>query len=546
MMPTSDNAQLRHWVYALLIVTSVAGVCGRIMSTGRNYDPGVYRAEGDVASSLAPWPKVRPEPTPTHGANDRSRWATVRALVDNGTYVVGHREFDETTGVAKREVPLSLAPIERSSFNLVELGIHVNLLPKEAKSLLAFAVSLISIFLDGKIKDKGIVTEDGWGTIDKVLKPDTHDFYSSKPPFLPTILAGEYWGLKRLFGWSIAEDRYWVIRTILVTVNALPFLAYLLLFAGLLEKFGQSDWSRLFLMATACFGTLISPFLSTLNNHTVAACTVVFALYPTVLDWRTASPSRVNLHATMAGFFASFTACNELPAASLLAGLFVVWALRRSWPALLCFVVAAAIPVAGFLVTNKLAIDRFLPAYGEFGGQWYEYEGSHWLVDPSKPKQGIDWASDKESRGVYAFHVLIGHHGLFSLTPVFVLAVAGVASGFLRFLKAGTLLNNMTWICLLTLALTLILLGFYIFYVPDRSRNYGGWAVGARWLLWLTPLLLLSAVPAADWLGTRRWGRWFGYVLLAVSVFSASYFAWNPWRHPWLYNLLSEMNWVGY
>jgi hypothetical protein len=503
MMPTSDNAQLRHWVYALLIVTSVAGVCGRIMSTGRNYDPGVYRAEGDVASSLAPWPKIRPEPTPTHGANDRSRWATVRALVDNGTYVIGHREFDEQTGLAEHDST-------------------------------------------GKIKDEGIVAEDGWGTIDKVLKPDTHDFYSSKPPFLPTILAGEYWGLKRLFGWSIAEDRYWVIRTILVTVNGLPFLVYLLLFGGLIEKFAQSDWSRLFLMATACFGTLISPFLSTLNNHTVAACTVVFALYPTVLDWRTASPSRVNLNATMAGFFASFTACNELPAASLLAGLFVVWALRRSWPALLCFVVAAAIPVAGFLVTNKLAIDRFLPAYGEFGGKWYEYEGSHWLVDPSKPKQGIDWASDKESRGVYAFHLLIGHHGLFSLTPVFVLALGGVAWGFLRFVKARSLLDNMTWITLLTLALTLTLLGFYIFYVPDRSRNYGGWDVGARWLLWLTPFLLLSAIPVADWLGIRRWGRWFGYVLLAVSVFSASYFAWNPWRHPWLYNLLSEMNWVGY
>ncbi|HEV3238465.1 MAG TPA: hypothetical protein VGZ25_15880, partial [Gemmataceae bacterium] len=129
MMPPSDNAQLRRWVYALLIVTSIAGVCGRIMSTGRSYDPGVYRAEGDVTSSLAEWPKIRPEPTPTHGANDRSRWATVRALVDNGTYVIGHREFDEQTGLAKRDPTTD------------------------------------------KIKDEGIVTEDGWGTIDKVLKP---------------------------------------------------------------------------------------------------------------------------------------------------------------------------------------------------------------------------------------------------------------------------------------------------------------------------------------------------------------------------------------
>jgi hypothetical protein len=76
--------------------------------------------------------------------------------------------------------------------------------------------------------------------------------------------------------------------------------------------------------------------------------------------------------------------------------------------------------------------------------------------------------------------------------------------------------------------------------------NYGGWTSGPRWLMWLTPLWLVALAPAADWLSGRRWGRGVAYVLLALSVLSASYPAWNPWRHPWLYNALQALDWVRY
>jgi hypothetical protein len=163
-----------------------------------------------------------------------------------------------------------------------------------------------------------------------------------------------------------------------------------------------------------------------------------------------------------------------------------------------------------------------------------------------KPKQGIDWASEKEGRADYAFHLMLGHHGLFSLTPVFILSLGGMGFALLGFVKATRLYGGLTWVALLTLVITLVVLAFYILYVPDRSRNYGGWACGARWLLWLTPLLILSAVPAVDWLSSRLWGRGLSYLLLAFSVLSASYPAWNPWRHPWLYNLFTEMKWINY
>ena len=107
--------------------------------------------------------------------------------------------------------------------------------------------------------------------------------------------------------------------------------------------------------------------------------------------------------------------------------LFVLLLWRHAVPTLLFFVPAALVPVVALAVTNYIAIGQVRPAYGEFGGPWYTYEGSHWRQPaPGEVKYGIDWAHLKESRATYAFHVLFGHHGMFSLSPVWLLATAGM------------------------------------------------------------------------------------------------------------------------
>ena len=93
-----------------------------------------------------------------------------------------------------------------------------------------------------------------------------------------------------------------------------------------------------------------------------------------------------------------------------------------------------------------------------------------------------------------------------------------------------------------TLVLTIIVSGFYL----AKTDNYGGWSNGPRWLLWLTPLWLLSMLPVTDWLGQRRWGRILCLTLLALSVLSAHYWDWNPWRHPWIYNWMDGRGWIPY
>jgi hypothetical protein len=495
-----EQPALRRTVYALLITVTAGLAAGRILAVARLSDPGLYRTESEPDDGRGLWPKVRPVATPTLGDNDRSRWGTVRSLVDEGTYVIGHRD---------RPAP-------------------------------------------GKYSDRGIIAQDGWKSIDKVLRPDTQDFYSSKPPFLATLLAGEYWLLKQALGWSIVEQRWEVVRTILVTVNLLPMLAYLALLGRLADRLGKTDWGRLYVVAAGCFGTFLSAFVITLNNHSIATYTALFALAPALRIWY--GGERRWTAFALAGFFAAFTACTELPALAFAVALLLLLAWRAPGRTLAAFVPAALVPAVFFLVTNYLAIGRLTPAYAESGGPWYQYEGSHWAMDDS-PKRGIDWAGLKETKAEYAFHLLAGHHGVFSLTPIFLLTVGGLALA----VRSGKREEPATqskesepeqeWhaspapmLAGLTLFLSVVVIGFYIY----KSDNYGGWTSGPRWLIWLSPFWLLTMLPAADLLAGRRWGRGLAYLLLAVSVLSVTYPPWTPWRHPWLYNWLQYRGWIEY
>jgi hypothetical protein len=262
----------------------------------------------------------------------------------------------------------------------------------------------------------------------------------------------------------------------------------------------------------------------------------------------------------LVGFFASFAACSEMPAASFAAGLGLLLLWRYPRPTLQWAAPAALVPVAAFLLTNYLAMGEWLPVQSKFGSAWYQYEGSHWMAAPRDVKPGIDWARLKEDRLTYAFHLLIGHHGLFSLTPLYLLALVGMVWGVRRLASGGRKppvgLTEQgayaprspdparLWALMATstLVLTVVVVGFYLV----KTTNYGGWSNGPRWLMWLTPFWLLTLLPIADRLGTSRVGRGLAYILLALSTLSASYFLWNPWRHPWIYNFMDSQGWIPY
>jgi hypothetical protein len=226
--------------------------------------------------------------------------------------------------------------------------------------------------------------------------------------------------------------------------------------------------------------------------------------------------------------------------------LLVWWCPRRT---LLLFLPAALVPIAAFFATNYIAMGQLRPAQSEFESPWYRYEGSHWNPPPEGQKKfGIDWAKHHENRAQYAMHVLVGHHGLFTTSPIWLLAVRAMLAGCWHFRalwrqalfkEAG----DFPWFVQpVGLALTVVVVGFYLV----KSDNYGGYTNGLRWLMWLAPIWLTCLMPMADRLAKSRWGRRLAGVLLAISVFSVSYQLWNPWRHPWIFDLMLELGWPGY
>jgi hypothetical protein len=513
--------------------------------------------------------------TPFLSANDRSRWATIRALGDDGKYAIDSIVFS-----AKGE----------------------------------------------RVR--------GWHTIDLVRHrgPDGREhYYSSKPTLLTTMLAGEYWLLKAATGATLKVQTFFVARIMLVLTNVVPLVFALVLLAWLVERVGwavpttafvnqetvgiahPTDFGAIFVVAAACFATFLTTYSVTLNNHLTAGIALIFGLAAIIPMWQANRFDWPRM--SLAGLCLGFLAANELPALSLtgFAGS-LAWnrrlrpfghvpgaACRDSGPgheyhrsrrlAPVCS------PADGQIIGSlgdSLAMNECRPLPGArrafslsddatvtverratFGScsirrrmclactlpegepleirvhawdNWYDYPGSYWTP---KNLAGVD--RGEPSPAVYAFNVLIGHHGLFSLTPIWLLSLIGcgtwLASG--RRKSPGMSpsqngpLNVQFFLAATTLLITGVVIAFYLTR-PQIDRNYGGGTCCLRWLIWLTPLWLLTMLPAANWLSQSWWGRVLLLVLLAISVFSAHYAADNPWSHPWIFDYWTALGWIKY
>src|SRR6056297_1020252 len=136
----------RRSIYTLLIVIATVLAAGQIAV--------VASREGDTAFL---------------SANDRSRWCTIAALVEQGTYRID--SYLQRRG----------AKANRRPWYTIDLVRHLG--------------------------------EDG-----------KQHYYSSKPPLLPTVYAGVYWCVSRVTGMWLVDQPLYLGRMILWLVNV-PTLA---------------------------------------------------------------------------------------------------------------------------------------------------------------------------------------------------------------------------------------------------------------------------------------------------------------------------------
>jgi hypothetical protein len=499
------SARLRWGVYLVLIAVAVGTMTGRLLAVNSvdkaqleafrikdrlDRERARLTAEGltnelvedRLAATEARLKNELRLQRPFLSANDRSRWMTIRSLVEHGTY-----EIDK------------------------------------------------------------IVGQPTWDTIDMVQhrgRDGQLHLYSSKPPLLATLLAGEYWLIHRFAGATLQDHPYEIGRAMLVTANLLPLVLMYVLLARLVERYGETDWDRIFVIAAATMGTFLNTFAVVLNNHIIAAVSAAVALYALVRI--AADGERRWGYFFIAGLAAAFTAANELPALTLLGFIGIILLRHAPRQTLIAFVPAVAIVAAAFFATNWIAHESLRPPYMHRSDtdptdNWYHYtyvvdgreRQSYWL-----DRQGIDRGEPTKSK--YALHALIGHHGVFSLTPVWLLSVAGML------LWLGSSDWSRRELAVLITLVTVVCLIFFIVLRPQDDRNYGGMTSGFRWMFWCAPLWLVAMLPAVDRLARSAVGMAFAIVLLTFSVLSASYPTWNPWVHPWIYNWLIWSGWQGF
>lgn len=453
-----DVLPLRRTAYALLVVTSLATMLARVMSVN---DPVHKR--------------------PFLSANDRSRWCTIRSLVEQGTYAI-----------------------------------------------------------------EDIIQDRGWDTIDMVKHLGTDGqphLYSSKPPVLATVDAAPYWVVYKLTGHTLKEYPYGIGRPLLVLYNVVPMAIFFWLLILLVERFGRGDWDRMFVVACGTWGTFLTTFSITLNNHLPGAVCAMAATYCGLRVW--CDGQRQWWLLAGAGFFGAALVACELPALSYFGLLGLAMLYKAPRQTLLAGVPPALLVLATLVTTNKLAHDSWSPAYlqREKGKDWqtgnwyiYTYERNGRTLDSYwKNRVGIDKA--RPPLGEYAFHLLLGHHGVFSLTPIWLLSMWGT----IRLIRNR---DELAPLAVASAICTVVIIAFLL--TPLVDHNYGGMTCGLRWMFWFAPLWLLLMLSAVETLGSSRWGRLTACLLLGCSVFSAVYPAANPWTHPWITDLMLYNHWLSF
>lgn len=404
--------------------------------------------------------------TPLQSANDRSRWSTVWALVEHGSFAI-----DE-----------------------------IDALPD-------------------------------WQTIDKVQQ-DGH-LYSTKPALLSVIAAGVYAVVRRSVGWSIFEDPASVTRVVLAVINLVPWLVALVALGSIATKYAKSRFARGYVVAAAAFGTYLSTYSVTFNNHTAAAIGLIFALFFALRI--IADGSRSWWDFALCGFASAWVTANELPAAAFGLGMFALMCWYDWRRTLLAFVPAALVPIGAFIATTWMQTGSWKPFYLSYGTEKYIYirDGvpSYW----AEPK-GID--RNLDSPFVYFVHCLVGHHGILSLSPIFLITLVTWSRLWRR---PAERYRPLLWF---GLAMTVLIIAFYL--SRTENYNYGGNTVALRWAIWLVPFWLLAMLPTLDDFADRCWFRITAMGLLAVSTFSAFEAIGNPWRPSWLYSLMEDAGWIDY
>lgn len=314
--------------------------------------------------------------------------------------------------------------------------------------------------------------------------------YSNKPPLLSVLGAGLYLLLHKA-GLTFAAHEAATVWLLTFALTALPTAWLAASFFAALALHEPISF-RVKCLATAALaaGTVLTSFAGTLNNHCVTAA-LLFAAFRASLEGS----------GVKAGLWTALAACIDIVPGVLFVPVFafLLFPERR---ALARFGALLLLGAALFVALDFAIVGHPLPPKMVPGAVDHSSQFASSVAGVLLPET---WT--------YPFACLFGWHGFFTVSPVLLFGVLGLAQA----LKTEAPLPRSR--CLALVAALAAMIAGHVLFVG----SYGGWSYGFRYLIPIIPMILFFSPPAI-----ARHERVFGAVL-AVSVLFALIGAYNPW-----------------
>lgn len=322
-------------------------------------------------------------------------------------------------------------------------------------------------------------------------------FYSDKPPLYSVVMAIEAAPLYYLFDIKPSSNALFYEKYFLLINQVIPFYFMLILAFHLMLILGLNQLFAALGLVALSVCNLTMAYTVTLINHTPTAVFCFLGFYLIALAEIKGVEGLSRKHFFVAGLLFGLAVSYEIYALGLLACMACYQLVKyKELNKLVLLSVGALIPILlGLAINAVITGGNILPFY--FVKNYFLYENSYWHAPV-----GFDALNDGYLK--YFFNITFGHHGVFSITPILV---------FLFFPVTDTPLKRLyTW-CKIAGAFTLLLMVLF-------TNNYGGYAIGFRFCIFLFPVMIFYCVLAAYKYRTNKLILITFILLMCCSVFS--------------------------
>jgi hypothetical protein len=323
-------------------------------------------------------------------------------------------------------------------------------------------------------------------------------FYSDKPPIL-ALYGSIFYFLLKSIGITFNNNSGLTCYLLVLLIVGVSTCIGLVYFYKTLKFIEVDDkWINVLMVVTAT-GTLLLPFSTVLNNHTVSGALLIVAFYYLLRIKESLK------YAFISGLLIALAGSIDITV-FLFIPFSIIVLFDKPLKSKIAFI-SACIPVLFIYFLLNLYISGSLTPPAMNKALW-DYPGS---IFNQNNLTGVSSQSNIFVVVKYAFNMVIGNRGLISHTPLLVFSIFGFAKVLFR--QEFKYRQEYLFILLASLAYILM----YVF----RSTTYSGASFGIRWYAELMFLLCLPLAHIDEEIkNSRRFSSWFIVIAFSSIIIS--------------------------